>query len=293
MLFIGQRARLLVLSVLLLFLALMGAGLTAQQVQKQPQSEAALKKQLNSNEAERQRVQQRLRETKRKDQKVSRDLRQINRKRDDTKSRLQAVTQDERETQSDLKTATSQLAQAKAELQDRQEIVADRLVSVYKEGDTSPLQVVLLAQDFRDFSDRLYLLNTLAERDVEILNELDAAKESAVNKQQEVINKERLLTAKQQEYQVQKSHYDAQQQRKTREQREVRKVERKLERELDELEATRHDITLLIRRAQGLTRGGGAVITPWQGKLIRPVAGRITSGYGNRMHPILRKRRFR
>jgi murein DD-endopeptidase MepM/ murein hydrolase activator NlpD len=56
----------------------------------------------------------------------------------------------------------------------------------------------------------------------------------------------------------------------------------KLDRESDSIEAQ--------LRAHQQTQGGGSVV--FRGRFIRPVNGRITSGYGYRHHPILKRRRL-
>ena len=38
--------------------------------------------------------------------------------------------------------------------------------------------------------------------------------------------------------------------------------------------------------------GSLALVTPWRGSFIRPVSGRVSSGFGMRMHPILRRARM-
>ncbi len=49
---------------------------------------------------------------------------------------------------------------------------------------------------------------------------------------------------------------------------------------------------MLQQRQRRNKSGGGIVVTPWKGKFIRPVDGRITSNFGYRMHPILGKRKM-
>jgi murein DD-endopeptidase MepM/ murein hydrolase activator NlpD len=62
--------------------------------------------------------------------------------------------------------------------------------------------------------------------------------------------------------------------------------------QLDELEQESRALTARIRAYLASIRGTKKEVTPYQGVFMMPVRGPITSGFGYRMHPILKERRM-
>jgi murein DD-endopeptidase MepM/ murein hydrolase activator NlpD len=64
------------------------------------------------------------------------------------------------------------------------------------------------------------------------------------------------------------------------------------EKQLAELEAESQAIARRLRALMETPKGRARADRPWSGRFIRPVEGRITSGYGMRNHPIFKVRKM-
>jgi murein DD-endopeptidase MepM/ murein hydrolase activator NlpD len=257
---------------------------------KKPQSEAAVKKQLSTVTRKQQKVQQQLAHVKRKQRTNFLKLNDLEKRLGQTENRLGLVTKDVGTARGELREAKHRLREAETALADHREAVADRLVMIYQQGDVNPLEVVLQSSSFTDFADGMYLVNHVAERDVEILSDLSEAQARAEDEQQRRSEAEQRLTELQHQVQVEKDRVAVQRQAVAAEKSKLQRDRASLEAALAEMEASSRQLAAMLRRYQR-ARGDNAV-TPWTGALQRPVAGRITSPFGYRVHPILGVRKM-
>lgn len=290
MLRFGQRARLTAISCLALFATISGASLGARQ---RANDAASLQRQLQSLKSKRKSVLHNLKAARQKEKQVNRRLAEIESKLDATEARLHGIKQNVGVARADLKTAVNRLDQAKRTLSDRRDEVSERLVALYQEGDIPALEVLLQSTSFSDFSNRMYLVNEVVSHDAEILDDLEAARTRADAHREAVEDRKETLEALQHQEEYTRAVTLDVRQDTQQEKDQVLRERRNWERALAELEADSNAIASMLRRLQRRTPGrGGETVTPWKGALARPVSGRITSGYGYRMHPILKQRKM-
>lgn len=169
-----------------------------------------------------------------------------------------------------------------------------RLVAVYKYGPFSYLELLVSAESFADLISKFEMVAYYLRSDARLIAEVTAIKE-AISAQQETLRSKRRELERQRATVIALEQAAAEQQkRKTvlvqKTEEELNKVQRdrkRLEAALDELEATSREIEAEIKRRQQKEALG-------TGKLIWPLAikGRISSSFGERMHPILKQKRF-
>lgn len=199
-------------------------------------------------------------------------------------------------TENQLNSAQSDLQRIKIEIGGREGVLDQRLIAIYKYGYQSSLEILFNSRNFAEFIDRFEMVSEYVRGDVHILKTLHMQQNLITKKQAEI-------TTKKQELEIQRNAYSrlqvqTKQQQKRRiavvenRQREltVLKNDRKvLEESLDELERISKEMEAQIRDFQNKNRvslGSGKYIWPLQTK------GRITSYFGYRFHPILRKRKY-
>ena len=199
-------------------------------------------------------------------------------------------------TQNQLISAQSDLQRIKTEIGGREGVLDRRLIAIYKYGYQSSLEILFNSRNFAEFIARFELVSEFVREDIQILKTLHVQQDLITKKQAEI-------SSKKQELEIQRNAYSnlqiqTKQQQKRRisvlqdRQRELtilqndRKI---LEESLDELERISREMEAQIREMQNKNRmalGSGKYIWPLQSK------GSISSYFGYRFHPILRKRKY-
>lgn len=179
----------------------------------------------------------------------------------------------------------AKLEKKQQEMQERLLIYRKRLRDIYINGQINYLDVLLGAKDFSDFSSRMYLLQKIISRDLELLEKLkqDAAEINSRKEQLAAEMKE--IKATQTELEAKKAKVN-----KLREQRaymlyKAQEEEQSSQEEYERLLAISENIASMLRNMENA--GGGAPAGQGgTGQFMWPCNGPITSYYGWRTHPI-------
>ncbi|HHT48971.1 MAG TPA: peptidoglycan DD-metalloendopeptidase family protein [Firmicutes bacterium] len=208
--------------------------------------------------------------------------------------KLRAVQREIATLQKELTAVNGELARLEGLRQERQDQYNQRLIAVYKYGPFSYLQLLVSAESFSDLVSKFVMVSYFLRADTKIIGEVTALTE-------EIAVQQRVLQAKKQGLEKQRATVvalekaaDEQQkikvalvQRAKAELDKVQKDRKQLEAALDELETTSRAIEAEIKRRQQKAALG-------TGKFVWPLAtkGRISSLFGERVHPILKEKRF-
>ena len=179
----------------------------------------------------------------------------------------------------------AELDKKQQEVDQRMVIYRKRLRDIYINGQINYLDVLLGAKDFSDFSSRMYLLQKIISRDLELLEKLkqDAAEINSRKEQLAAEMKE--IKATQTELEEKKAKVN-----KLREQRaymlyKAQEEEQSSQEEYERLLAISENIASMLRNMENA--GGGAPAGQGgTGQFMWPCNGPITSYYGWRTHPI-------
>ncbi|MEW6276413.1 MAG: peptidoglycan DD-metalloendopeptidase family protein [Bacillota bacterium] len=194
---------------------------------------------------------------------------------------LQIALADLRETERGLQEAEVRLAKNRQEL-------GKRLYDVYLYGQVSYLEVLLDSQDFWDFLNRYELLKRVVAHDARLVSLAKAEQEAILRTKTELENKRNQIAGliREQEAIRQQLEGDRAKQKTL-----VASAQAELSRhqeEVDRLEAQEREILrqIALERAKKTPRKEGAFTWPVPGYTA------VSSGYGYRVHPILRVSRF-
>lgn len=194
---------------------------------------------------------------------------------------LQIALADLRETERGLQEAEARLAKNRQEL-------GKRLYDVYLYGQVSYLEVLFDSQDFWDFLNRYELLKRVVAHDARLVSLAKAEQEAILRTKTELENKRNQIAGliREQEAIRQQLEGDRAKQKTL-----VASAQAELSRhqeEVDRLEAQEREILrkIALERARKTPRKEGAFTWPVPGYTA------VSSGYGYRVHPILRVSRF-
>lgn len=177
------------------------------------------------------------------------------------------------------------LEKKQKELEQRLKIYKQRLRDIYINGSVNYLDVLLGAKDFSDFSSRMYLLQKIIAKDIDLL---DAMKKDAaeISRRQEQLDEEmKQLQANRLALEEQQAQASAAKEKRAQMLYKAEEERHASEEEYDRLLAVSENIAAMLRNLEsggsGAAASGGGT-----GQFMWPCRGEITSYYGWRTHPI-------
>jgi murein DD-endopeptidase MepM/ murein hydrolase activator NlpD len=182
-----------------------------------------------------------------------------------------------------------------ANLGAKQDLLNKRLVAIYKSGPQTYLDMVFMAKDFIDLVSRFDMIAYFVKDDLRKIDNIKQTK-TLVYQQTIVIQNKKVQVESEYQKTLELQNQLAKEQQKiaiqvgsTKEElQDIQTNRRKLEKALDEFEQTSREIEAEIRRKE--KSNPGKILG--SGKIIWPVKGPITSPFGWRFHPILRKQMY-
>lgn len=188
--------------------------------------------------------------------------------------------------QTSIDEAQAKLQTATQNYDEKMDILAKRLVTMYESGDTTYLDVLLKSKNLTDFISRYYVIEEMAEYDTEIINQIKEEKENIETTRQKLENEQaeiKVVKAKAEQTSIVLNNT------KTLQNSYIKKLsseEKKLQEQITSFKQEEAEIEAKILAA---TNGIDADIQYTGGEMLWPVAIEgtvITSNFGIREHPI-------
>ncbi|MHB0999640.1 MAG: murein hydrolase activator EnvC family protein [Armatimonadota bacterium] len=251
-----------------------------------------LKNKLQSTARSIRSVESKLRQTKHKQKSAAKQLALSERKLQVTRSSLRDIQSQLHTTRVKLNKTDIKLKETKKKLNKRSNQLSLRLVDSYKHGSVTYAGVVLGSTDIWDFLSRSYFLKKIVQSDTDLIQDIKEDKR--------LIELHKNILADQATKRVQLEYKHRTLTRVAYNQTAERgkilhsiETERaKYESMLAELERDSNSIASMIRRMERTPRGSKRLTQVWRGSFMKPVSGSISSGFGSRFHPILKRRKL-
>lgn len=229
-----------------------------------------------------------IKQNKKKENALAAEVGTIDAKIRDSEANLVKLQKELKETENSVAQARTDLENKKIEVNVQNDALNERLRAMYKNGEVGYLEIILGSESLGDLLSNMDMIQLIYEQDADMLAQLKSQYAAIEDKKQaletakvNLENKKQSVVAQQQALETDKKEAVAIRQQ-------VQADTKALEALEDELLAQANQISAAIRAASssGTVYSGGAMAWPV------PSSGRITSQYGNRIHPITKTKKM-
>jgi len=224
--------------------------------------------------------------TKSKEKTITNDINQIQQNITQTEDKIVSLKDRVAYLEDKIAVIEDEIQIVEDDLEKQKEILSDRLVFIYEEGDISYLEVLLSAEDLKDFLTRYDLLNSIVEGDHALIESINKQQIQLETKKADLEVQQKELEAARAAQETQKALLADQVNEKKQVLADVQTERKQAEKELAIMEQASKQAEAIIRQAQAKsspTRIGSGIYT-WPA----PGYSTITSSFGTRYHPILK-----
>lgn len=272
---------------IVLALCLMLATLTVAQ----KSNVTTLKKTLNKVQQKKSSARTQLKETRKKVRAVKGDIVEIDGRLQTLEGALEQTTERLTSSISAQHRTAQELDAATKRLEATRKQVARRLRWMYVHGDASIVDAIVGSESIGQLASRSFLLQRIANADRQLFERFKAEQREVSVKKARIDRLVEEIAGLKRDQEIQHDSLKEVRGEKADLLSQLRERQEDLERLVRKLDAEEASIEARIRAFQSSRRGPN-MLPPFSGRLGRPVNAGVTSGFGMRFHPILKRQRM-
>lgn len=219
---------------------------------------------------------------------VSAEIEKLDKEMDLAVVELDKVKEDLKELNINIDKTVKELEEAEENIKEKQDVFNSRLKVMYKNGSVGYLEVLLSSANIGDFLSRKEMIQSIANHDVDLLKYM--------KEQRNIINKKNTeLRAQRVSVEATRSQMEKREMDLAKATRSKENLMRGLEKDLNTAEKEHDNLNKLAKSIESEIVKRQRVTAPYSGGTMGwPVPGhtRISSPFGNRIHPIFNTNKF-
>ena len=243
-----------------------------------------MKSELSDINADISALEKKIKEGKAEANALSGEIKKVEKKVYTAQLQLNQLREQINETKGNIQTALGELENMENSMNEQNKSLGNRLRAMYKNGDISMLSVLLGSANMSDFLTNIELAKRIYNSDEELLKEMETDYAAIVKKKQQLSDLKDTLLAEQAALQENKDALDKAESELEAQKKMVENNNAQLEKQIDDLNDEADRITAEILKLQSSGDYSGGVMC-WPSR----ASTKVTSPFGNRMHPILKK----
>jgi murein DD-endopeptidase MepM/ murein hydrolase activator NlpD len=272
-----------------LVFALLAAGLLSWPLAQPVLCKGSLEKKIEQNRNKRDKLYEVIRDLAKDQRELSAKIAGIDERIDQKQAETDTIELQLSTAEKELASLRASQGQCTQQLSSSREKLRQRARAIYMEGELTYTDLLLQAGDINDLLDRLFFIQGVISHDRSIVQETQQRRE-------ELARQEQVVTERVEDIRKIREVLDSQKREleefKSEKQLSVEAINEDKDlylKQIEELEAENNRIANEIREIANTSSGYKG---KWTGSFARPVAGKITSTYGTRVHPIYKTKKM-
>ena len=246
------------------------------------------KKKLDDVKKDKSKAQQELQKNKQEQKSVADKIEALESEIRDKEKEINALFSKITETKGDISVKKEEIEKLKVLIEKQKKLLEKRLRVMYKTSNIEYMEILLSSEDISELMTNLEMIKNIVVYDKELIGDLKSDREKVEKVKADLEDKEMQLVTMQQRAEAQRTQLAVSKGQQEVYRKELASNAKELEIQIDRFnkDARKLESEIASLQSKGTSYGGGVMEWPV------PAYHKVTSPYGNRYHPVLKKNKF-